>query len=78
MEYFCKTHNQLCCGLCICKMKGNGNGQHNECDVCLIKDIKEEKQNKLQDNIKTMEEFSNELKESIKNLKLIFRKVKVN
>ena len=78
LEYYCKTHNQLCCGLCICKMKGIGNGQHNDCDVCLIKDIKEEKQNMLKDNIETLEEFSNELKESIKDLRLIFKKVTKN
>ena len=42
LEYYCKTHNKLCCGLCICKIKGNGNGEHNDCDICLIKDIKEE------------------------------------
>ena len=22
LEYYCKTHNKLCCGLCICKIKG--------------------------------------------------------
>ena len=38
-----ENHNKLCCGLCICKIKGNGNGQHNDCEICLIKDIKEEK-----------------------------------
>ena len=43
LEHYCKNHNILCCGLCICKIKGNGNGQHNECDICLIKDIKEDK-----------------------------------
>ena len=70
LEYYCKTHNKLCCGLCICKIKGNGNGQHNECDICLIKDIKEEKKSKRKDIIKELKKFSNELEESIKNIKV--------
>ena len=43
LKYFCKSHNKLCCGLCLTKMKGKGNGQHSECDVCFIEDIKDEK-----------------------------------
>ena len=78
LEYFCKTHNQLCCGLCLSKIKGNGNGQHNDCDICFIKDIKEEKKSKLYDNIKELEELSNELEYSINNLKIVFEKANAN
>ena len=52
LEYYCKNHNQLCCLACLCKIKGEGNGQHFNCDVCLIKEIKEEKMNKLDENIR--------------------------
>ena len=45
-QYFCKTHNELCCAACLCKIKGQGNGQHKDCDAVLINDIKEEKKNK--------------------------------
>ena len=69
LEYYCKTHNKLCCGLCICKIKGNGNGEHNDCDIYLIKDIKAEKKRKIKDNI-------NELEKSIKDLKLNLDKEK--
>ena len=75
LDYFCKNHNKLCCALCLCKIKGNGNGQHNDCDVCFIKDIKEEKKSKLKDNIKLLEELSTKIDEAIKNLKSIFEKV---
>ena len=75
LEYFCKNHNQLCCGLCICKIKGEGKGQHKDCDVCFIKDIKEQKQKKLKENIKTLEELSKDLDKVIKELKDIFEKV---
>ena len=75
LDYFCKNHNKLCCALCLCKIKGNGNGQHNDCDVCFIKHIKEEKKNKLKDNLKLLEELSTKMDEAIKNLKVIFEKV---
>ena len=76
LEYFCKTHNKLCCALCICKIKGKGKGQHKDCDICFIEEIKEEKKSK--DNIKSLEELSKNLEEAIKNLKLIFEKVNDN
>ena len=54
LEYFCKNHNILCCASCITKIKKNGKGQHHDCDICLINEIKEEKKNKLKDNIKSL------------------------
>ena len=51
LEYFCKSHNVLCCASCIAKIKKNGKGQHTDCDVCVLNDIKEEKKNKLKENI---------------------------
>ena len=41
LEYYCKNHNQLCCVGCISKIKGKGNGQHTDCNICFIEDIKE-------------------------------------
>ena len=52
LEYFCKEHNQLCCAACIAKLNVKGDGQHKDCDVCDIKSIKDEKKNKLKENIK--------------------------
>ena len=78
LEYYCKNHNILCCGLCISKIKGNGNGQHNECDICLIKDIKEEKKSNLKDNIKALQKFLEELEESTKDMKVTPEEVKEN
>ena len=40
--FFCKTHNELCCPLCLLtKIKNKNYGQHSNCDVCNIEDIKE-------------------------------------
>jgi len=71
LEYFCKTHNQLCCASCIAKIKKKGKSQHTDCDVCLIEDIKPDKKNKLNENIKNLEELSNKLEESINKIKII-------
>ena len=46
LRYFCKNHNQLCCAVCTSKIKDEGFGQHQDCDVCLIKEIKDAKKNK--------------------------------
>ena len=45
-RYFCKNHNQLCCGDCITKIKDEIFGQHKDCDICYIKEIKDIKKNK--------------------------------
>ena len=36
LKYFCKNHNQLCCAACIAKIRDKGDGQHKDCDVCII------------------------------------------
>ena len=51
LEYFCKTHNKMCCIACVTKIKGSGKGQHSNCDICFIKDIKEEKKYILKQNL---------------------------
>ena len=43
LVYFCKDHNQLCCAACITKLKGIGNGQQTDCNICFTTEIKEEK-----------------------------------
>ena len=78
LEYYCKNHNVLCCVSCIAKIKGLGNGQHKDCDICFIEDIKDEKQKVLKVNIKILEDFSNSIENSIEDLKVIFEKVNEN
>ena len=76
--FLCKSHNQLCCGACLSKIKKKGNGQHSDCDVCLIEDIKEEKKNKLKVNIENLERLSNSLEASINKLKSLSEKINEN
>ena len=75
LEYFCKNHNELCCAACLCKLNINGDGQHKDCDVCSIKDIKNQKKNKLAENIKKLEELSATFEESIKEIKSLSEKI---
>ena len=75
LQYFCKTHNILCCAKCITQIKDDENGQHNNCDICSIDNIKEEKKNNLNDNIKILEQLSLTIEESIKEIKNTFVKI---
>ena len=75
LDLFCKTHNQLCCSSCLCKIKGNGIGQHNNCDACFIQEIESEKKNKLKENIKCLEDLSNSLEQSIHEIKILFETI---
>ena len=77
-EYFCKTHNILCCAKCISKIKTKENGKHGNCDICLINDIQKEKKEKLNENIKILEELSVNLKKTIEELKTLFNKINEN
>ena len=78
LKFFCKTHNQLCCAACIAKIKTKEVGQHSECDICLIEEIKNEKKNNLQQNIKLLEELSDKFNESFNKLNVLFEKLAEN
>jgi hypothetical protein len=78
LEFFCKNHNQLCCAACIAKIKTKKIGIHKDCDIYILDDIKDEKKNKLQNNIKLLEELSNTLQDSVNKLKNFFDSINKN
>ena len=78
LSLFCKDHNQLCCFACISKIKTNEFGKHKDCNICLLEDIKNDKINKLNDNIKYLEELSKTFQESIIKIKEISEKISQN
>ena len=78
LEFYCKDHNTLCCVACICKLKEEGYGQHSDCDVCHIKNIKDEKRNKLKENINNLEELYKQIEKSINKLKIIKEEINKN
>ena len=43
LNYYCKSHNTLCCAACLSKIKDKENGQHSNCNVCLIDEVLNEK-----------------------------------
>ena len=75
LEFYCQTHNKLCCAACISKIKIKGKGQHKDCEVCYIKKIKNIKKQYLDKNLKNLKELSNKLEPSIKELKSIYEKI---
>jgi len=75
LDYFCSDHNQLCCVVCLSKVKDKGYGKHHDCKICKIEEIKDEKKNKLADNIKNLEELSNTINNSINELKEMIEKI---
>ena len=75
LKYFCKTHNKLCCSECITKIKNKKIGQHTDCDICLIEDIEKDKKEKLEENIKCLEDLSINLQQSINDMKILLEKI---
>ena len=78
LEYFCNTHNKLCCCECIVKIQKNGKGQHTDCEINLIEDIENIKKKNLMENIKILEELSINLKDSINTLGTIIENINKN
>ena len=70
LELFCKTHNKLCCSTCTEK-----NGKHNKCQICKIEDIKEEKKNNLEKNLKALEDLSVNINDSIDKYKNYYERM---
>ena len=78
LNYYCKTHKKWCCSACIVKIKGKGDGQHMNCDVCNMEDIKKEKNNHIKENSKLLEELSVKTKDAYNNGKKIYDRINEN
>ena len=75
LDYFCKNHNELCCAACLCKINNKGFGKHKDCKVVNLEEIKDEKMDKLKDNINLLEELSKTLDESTNKIKNVLEKM---
>ena len=78
LYFYCKDHNELCCAICISRIKRKGFGQHSDCNVCNYEDILDEKKQNLKNNINILENLSNTLQSSIDELKKIVEKITKN
>ena len=75
LKFYCKTHNQLVCAECITIIKNKKIGHHKDCEISYIKEFQKQKQSKLNDNIKSLENLLIKLDESIIELKKIYEKI---
>ena len=60
---------------CISKIKDDENGQHNECDVYLLTDIKTEKENKFKEDFNKLENIYKSLEITIIQLKELYEQI---
>ena len=75
LKFYCKTHNQLYCLGYISKIKRKGFGQHTDCDICFIDEIKDEKKKQLKENLKNLENYSTNIESSMIEIKKIIEKI---
>ena len=74
LEYFCKTHNKLCCRACVTKIKGLGNGQHSDDER---KNILEQNIIYLKNNRTSFDSLINKLKQAYKEISDKKEKLKI-
>lgn len=75
LNYFCINHNKLCCSSCLCKIKDKKYGQHADCEVCYIIEIKNEKKKNMKENIKKLEELSKNINKAINKIKVLYETI---
>ena len=72
LEYFCHSHKTLCCEKCISKFKNKG--IHANCIISLLDDIELHKKNKLDMNVKCLEDLNRNINKKIEELKIMVEK----
>lgn len=78
LKFLCKTHNVLCCGLCICPKKLNNYGQHNGCEICSLEEEEEEMKSSISKSVKSLEHFSKKSDSSIRRLRELIKLINEN
>ena len=78
LEYYCKTHNKLCCVACISKIKDDKNGNHKDCDVYKLIDIKSEKEKEFKEDYAKLQELSKSLEPTINKFKTLREEINKN
>ena len=77
LDYFYRSHNVLSWAACISKFKTNENGKHKKCKIRSVQKIKK---NKLNENVKWLEELTKVIEQPINELKklseIIYQKKK--
>ena len=71
LEFFCKTHNKLCCSSCIIKIQKKGKGLHSNCEICVIEEIRDQKKENLNKNLSFLKKLSKNIKPMIELKKIV-------
>ena len=75
LEFYCKTHNKLCCSSCIIKIQKKGKGRHSNCEICVIEEIRDKKKENLNNNLSYLKNLSKTYEQSIIGLKQVFDEI---
>ena len=75
LEFYCKTHNKLCCSSCIIKIQKKGKGRHSNCEICVIEEIRDKKKENLNNNLSYLKNLSKTFEQSIIGLKQVFDEI---
>lgn len=78
LEYYCKNHNFLCCTCCIIKLNSIGHGDHKDCEIVLIKEVENDKKNKVKENLQKLNKLSQEFNNIIESINEIVNKANEN
>ena len=78
LEYFCRNHNKLCCAKCITKIKDKNNGQHKDCNIISLNEIKIEKEKIFKENCNKLQKISNNLESNINKFKVLKERINKN
>ena len=78
LEYFCETHNQLCCLSCIGKNNNIETARHKYCKLSNLIDIKNNKKISLEKNFIILKDLSKNINDLILKEKNIFEKINDN
>ena len=78
LEYYCKTHNKLCCVACISKIKDDKNGNHKDCDIYKLIDIKSEKEKEFKEDYAKLQELSKSLEPTVNKFKTLKEEINKN
>lgn len=75
-DYYCLSHQELCCSACISKINTIGHGNHKDCEVILLREIENKKKNELPNNINELKNLQKKIEELIDEINKL--KIEVN
>ena len=75
LNYFCTTHNKLCCAACLSIIEDEFFGQHSNCFVFKLNDIKPYMKEGFDNNIKLLNKYYKNIQPTITELKNLYEKI---